>query len=146
MDGNLDWISPEIHSDTKWVGMKANTLFAELRREQKGVLLDADQYENDPEFIAYKTALQNILSGKTQEEATEFKTPGTERWFRTRYLPLMHRTRSGGIEGESFIDGIVAASIDITELRVRDAELKKKEKEKLAAKEASRMKSQFLGR
>lgn len=52
---------------------------------------------------------------------------------------------------EAFIDGVIAVSMDVTELKDREADLITQEKEnsrllanEAAAKEASRLKSQFL--
>jgi signal transduction histidine kinase len=63
----------------------------------------------------------------------------------------MSTSRTAGIEGNTFVDGVIGVSMDITELREREEQLKEQEKEnsrllanEAAAKEASRMKSQFL--
>lgn len=94
----------------------------------------------------------------------------TDVWYRSRLLPLYSKSRAGGIDGEAYIDGVIAVSMDVTgeatsqqksrtystnvlrlELRLREQELQDqfKENSKLlaneqAAKEASKMKSQFL--
>lgn len=64
---------------------------------------------------------------------------------------MWSRSKIAGEEGESFIDGVIGVSMDVTELRERDLQLQEQEKENArllanaaAAKEASRMKSQFL--
>lgn len=75
----------------------------------------------------------------------------SDRWFRSRLLPLYVNLRNAGVEGPSYIDGVIAVSVDATELRMREGELKEQETEnskllanEAAAKEASKMKSQFL--
>lgn len=38
----------------------------------------------------------------------------TDRWYRTRLLPLYVKSRAGGIEGEAYIDGVISVSMDVT--------------------------------
>lgn len=72
-------------------------------------------------------------------------------WFRTRCLPLYSKRHNDGAESGSHIDGVIFVSLDASELRRREHELKEQEYEndkllakEAAAKEASKMKSQFL--
>lgn len=95
--------------------------------------------------------LDDILSGESTDETVEVQIPGNERWLRTRFVPLHRQERNGGVEGEKIVDGVVGFSMDVTELRRREAELRERDRENgrllaqsEAAKEASRMKSQFL--
>jgi signal transduction histidine kinase len=74
-----------------------------------------------------------------------------EKWFRTRCLPLYSKRRDASAEEGALIDGIIFVSVDATELRRREHELRAQEKanakllaNEAAAKEASKMKSQFL--
>ena len=99
----------------------------------------------------YRKPIEDILSGRSAHATTEQQIAMTGRWFRTRYSPLLRATRYGGVEGDSYMDGVIGISMDVTELRKREEELRIQEKENvklsskaLAAKEASRMKSQFL--
>lgn len=94
-------------------------------------------------------AVEDILTGKTMEEVYEHVIDG--RSYRTRFVPLLGKTQSGGRMGEAYIDGVIGVSMDITELKDREAELQTQEQEnarllanEAAAKEASRLKSQFL--
>lgn len=99
-----------------------------------------------------KTAIDDILRGKVgQDEAVEVQVADGDRWYRTRLSPMIAHTRNAGIEGDAYIDGVIGVSMDITELRRREDQLRNQEKENakllanaVAAKEASRMKSQFL--
>lgn len=98
----------------------------------------------------WKRPIQEILEGKAQDEIVE-RIMQKERYYRTRLVPLWSRSRVGGIEGDSYIDGVIGVSMDVTELRERENQLRKQEKENsrllakaAAAKEASSMKSQFL--
>ncbi|KAE9992600.1 hypothetical protein EG327_008475 [Venturia inaequalis] len=95
--------------------------------------------------------MERILNGGKREELIEMQMTETDRWYRTRLLPLYVKSRAAGIEGEAYIDGVISVSMDVTELRLREQELQDqfKENSKLlaneqAAKEASKMKSQFL--
>jgi len=107
-------------------------------------------YEYFGDTGRWKKPIQEILDGKAQDEIIE-RVTDSERYYRTRLVPLWKRSRVGGTEGDSFIDGVIGVSMDITELRDRENKLKEQEKENsrllanaAAAKEASRMKSQFL--
>ncbi|KAJ4296273.1 hypothetical protein N0V90_006318 [Kalmusia sp. IMI 367209] len=98
----------------------------------------------------WKRPIQELLEGKAQDEILE-RVTDTERYYRTRLVPLYKRSRIGGEEGDSYIDGVIGVSTDVTELRNRENKLEEQEKENtkllanaVAAKEASRMKSQFL--
>lgn len=98
----------------------------------------------------WRRPIQEIMEGKAQDEIVE-RVTRTERYYRTRLAPLWARSRVGGVEGESYIDGVIGVSMDVTELRKRENQLREQEKENsrllantAAAKEASRMKSQFL--
>ncbi|KAH7060592.1 hypothetical protein B0J12DRAFT_338056 [Macrophomina phaseolina] len=96
-----------------------------------------------------KSKIDLILDGNGTDEVVEMAY--NNRWHRTRVVPLMATARHAGIEKDSYIDGVIGVSMDITELHKRKEELTAREKENsklvanaVAAKEASRMKSQFL--
>ncbi|KAJ4987400.1 histidine kinase hhk6p [Stagonosporopsis vannaccii] len=105
---------------------------------------------NAPDRERWKQPIQEILNGKAQDEMVE-RYISSDRYFRTRLVPRWSTVRTGGVEGEAFIDGVIGVSMDITELREREDQLREQEKENsrllanaAAAREASRMKSQFL--
>lgn len=110
-----------------------------------------DQFNmNTPDRERWRQPIQEILNGKAQDEMVE-RYMSSSRYFRTRLVPRWSSVRTGGVEGEAFIDGVIGVSMDITELREREDQLKEQEKENsrllanaAAAREASRMKSQFL--
>lgn len=90
--------------------------------------------------------IDNILSGRSHEEVSNYAT-NEGRAFRGRYLPLLKKDR----DGKTTLDGCVGVLMDVTELRAREFALQHSEKENarlvaktIAAKEASRMKSNFL--
>ncbi|QDS67996.1 hypothetical protein FKW77_009313 [Venturia effusa] len=100
---------------------------------------------------ALTAPMERILNGGKREELIEMQVEETDRWYRTRLLPLYVQARAAGVEGEAYVDGVIAVSMDVTELRLREQELQDqfKENSKLlaneqAAREASKMKSQFL--
>lgn len=73
------------------------------------------------------------------------------RWYRTRLQPLIDKNRDGNRSANKTIEGVIGLIMDVTELkaRERDIEAQAREKRQLvaneaAAKEASRLKSQFL--
>ena len=97
----------------------------------------------------YKDPIEAILNGKSQELTHEHHLDGAGRWFRTRFVPI--REPKGDTEDGLTVTGVIGVSIDVSELKNREADLHSQEKEntrllsaETAAKEASRLKSQFL--
>jgi PAS domain S-box-containing protein len=105
----------------------------------------------DNELQTYKSPVEGILAGKLTDETLEQEITSTGRWFRTRLVPILRQERIGGIEGNTFIDGVVGVSMDVTEMKRAELDLQKRNQDNanlmaqsVAAKEASKMKSQFL--
>lgn len=101
------------------------------------------------EIPASLRPIEDILTGKTMEDVHEHCIDN--RWYRTRFVPVLGKKDNGGRVNEAFIDGVIGVSMDITEVKDRELELQMQEKEnsrllanEAAAKEASRLKSQFL--
>ncbi|KAF2850812.1 putative histidine kinase group protein-like protein [Plenodomus tracheiphilus IPT5] len=99
----------------------------------------------------WREPIQEILEGKQQTEIVMGRYISETRFYRTRLVPLLSTSRTAGIDGKAFVDGVVGVSMDVTELREREEQLREQEKENsrllanaAAAKEASRMKSSFL--
>ncbi|KAL2063438.1 hypothetical protein VTL71DRAFT_5243 [Oculimacula yallundae] len=93
--------------------------------------------------------IEDILTGKTMEEVQEHCID--DRWYSTKFVPVLGKKDNGGRVNEAWIDGVIGVSMDITEIKDRELELRTQEKEntrllanEAAAKEASRLKSQFL--
>jgi len=100
---------------------------------------------NPPEFFK---PIEDIMKGKRAEDLEEHTIDG--RWYRTRYVPILGKKIGERID-ESKIDGVIGVSVDVTELKERERELQSQGNEntrllanEAAAKEASRLKSQFL--
>lgn len=105
-------------------------------------LVEAQQYEH---------YIEGVLAGTLVDETVEVHLHGADTWLRTRFIPLHRQERNAGVEGGMFMDGVVAVSMDVTELRKREEQLREKDRDNgrllaqsEAAKEASKMKSQFL--
>lgn len=105
-------------------------------------LVEAQQYEH---------YIEGVLSGTLVDETIEVRLEKTGSWFRTRFIPLHRQERNGGVEGDMVMEGVVAVSMDVTELRKREEQLWEKDRDNgrllaqsEADKEASKMKSQFL--
>jgi signal transduction histidine kinase len=105
----------------------------------------------DNELQTYKSPVEGILAGRLTDETLEQEITSTGRWFRTRLVPILRQERIGGIEGNTFIDGVVGVSMDVTEMKQAELDLQKRNQDNanlmaqsVAAKEASKMKSQFL--
>ncbi|KAH7123854.1 putative histidine kinase HHK6p [Dendryphion nanum] len=130
MEGDMKWTSKEI------VGRNIFDLFGDNRGKS--------------EVEKWRIPIQGILAGQAQDEIVE-RYQQEDRCYRTRLVPLWTTSRVGGIDGASYIDGVIGVSIDVTESMHRENRLREQEKENAkllanaaAAKEASRMKSQFL--
>jgi PAS domain S-box-containing protein len=124
------------------------------RDEEKKQLLGSDIYDvfgfSSVDRDRWREPIQEILNGKQQDEIVE-RYMSENRYYRTRLVPLLNVSRIAGAEGNAYVDGVIGVSMDITELREREDQLREQEKENerllanaAAAKEASRMKSQFL--
>lgn len=135
LEGSLVW-QPETDTHEDVIGKNIDDVFDGMN-------------DYDPEVIRqYLAPMGKILAGEATELISELQVHHIKRWFRTSYLP---RTRSIDGDSKPLVDGCVGVSVDITELREREGELRVRDKENsnlvanaLAAKEASRMKSQFL--
>lgn len=95
--------------------------------------------------------IQSILDGKVKEWSGEHRIEGKNRWYRTQFAPIPNTSKDGGGHDEKVIDGLIAISMDVTEIKERDDKLQSQEMENIrlstaehAAKEASKLKSQFL--
>ncbi|KAH0257891.1 hypothetical protein KCU91_g16108, partial [Aureobasidium melanogenum] len=140
LEGAIVWNDNTKMSDEeirdKAIGKNVYELF------DKDAILDGDHHRD---------YIENILTGKQIDETTEIHMQETNRWIRTRFVPLQRLERNAGVEGQAFVDGVVAVSMDVTDLRKREEQLRERDRENSrllaqseAAKEASKMKSQFL--
>lgn len=109
------------------------------------------QHRGKLDLPLYKEAIEQILKGKAKEQISEHHIDGNGRWYRTRFVPIFGKKRSSGAIDEIYVDGVIGVSMDVTELKDREADIQSQEKEnarlhsaETAAKEASRLKSQFL--
>jgi PAS domain S-box-containing protein len=131
-----------LEGDMKWKGREKKEFLGEDIYD----VFDFSGVDRD----RWRAPIQEILNGKQQDEIVE-RYMSQNRYYRTRLVPLLTASRIGGIEGSAYVDGVIGVSMDITELREREDQLREQEKENerllanaAAAKEASRMKSQFL--
>jgi signal transduction histidine kinase len=140
LEGAIVWNDSSKTSDDeirqKAIGKNVYELF------DKDAILNGDHHQ---EYI------ESILTGKQIDQTTELHLKETNRWIRTRFVPLQRMERNAGVEGDTFVDGVVAVSMDVTDLRKREEQLRERDRENSrllaqseAAKEASKMKSQFL--
>jgi PAS domain S-box-containing protein len=140
-----------VNRDNKLVLLEGDMKWKDKNRKE---LLGKDLYEmfglSGVDRDRWREPIQEILNGKQQDEIVE-RYMSEDRYYRTRLAPLLTASRIGGIEGSAYVDGVIGVSMDITELREREDQLREQEKENerllanaAAAKEASRMKSQFL--
>lgn len=97
----------------------------------------------------YKEPIEAILNGKGTEQTQEHHIDGNGRWFRTRFVPVKATKRED--EQGDCVTGVIGISMDVTELKKQEADLQSQAEENIrllsaetAAKEASRLKSQFL--
>ncbi len=93
--------------------------------------------------------INDVLEGKNTQHTYEAHINTNQRWFKSRLFPLLRQERTAGKEGEAFIDGVVGISMDITEYKNKTDEVEQRNLENsrllaqtVAAREASKMKSQ----
>lgn len=137
LEGKLMWDDDEEDITPDSVGMRVSDVFG--------------KHHGEVDLPLYMDPINEILEGRTREMVHEHHIDGNGRWFRTRFVPTLGKKRHGGTEDESYVDGVIGVSMDVTELKGREAELQSQEQENIrllsaetAAKEASRLKSQFL--
>ena len=97
----------------------------------------------------YREPIEKILDGKCAEQMQEHHIDGNGRWFRTRFVPIRATEREDEQTGK--VTGVIGISMDVTDLKKQEADLQLQSEENIrllsaetAAKEASRLKSQFL--
>jgi PAS domain S-box-containing protein len=103
------------------------------------------------EQVMFERPIRAILEGRIDDETIETRTMRSGKWYSTRLTSLVRQERTGGIEGKTFIDGVVGVSMDITALKQAAEEVAARNRENaqlmaqsVAAREASKMKSTFL--
>lgn len=100
-----------------------------------------------PKFLR---PIEDILAGGKSEEVAEHGMDG--RWYRTRFLPILgKKSKEGILTNETCIEGVIGVIMDVSELKEKAEDLEEESREKkqamaneAAAKEANRLKSQFL--
>lgn len=91
------------HGENRYTGMN---LFDIFEKQGRG-----------SEKESFLRPIRNILEGRVKEEIIETQISTTKRWYRTRLYPLLRQERKGHIEGDSYIDGVVGVSMDVTDQR-----------------------------
>lgn len=160
LEGSLIWdaLSPECGSSSWFIGKDVYEVFNNINQQLP-----------NGQTPAFLQPLESILGGKSPVELQDHKfgkyhhrskhlsvlksltTDSAGRWYRTGFQPILRRDPLTGNSTEDFIEGVMGFIMDVTELkdRERDIEAQALEKRQLlaneaAAKEASRLKSQFL--
>ena len=110
------------------------------------------KHQDKKDWDMFGYMIRSIIGGKVKEWSSEHQVEGKNRWYRTQFAPIL-ATKKGdnGLMDETYIDGLISISMDVTEIRERDEKLQSQEREnnrlsiaENAAKEASKLKSQFL--
>lgn len=110
------------------------------------------KHQEKRDWNMFADLIRSILNGGIKEWSAEHQVEGKNRWYRTKFSPMLG-TKKGdnGGNDESYIEGLISISMDVTELKERDNKLQSQEVENMrlstaegAAKEASKLKSQFL--
>ena len=99
----------------------------------------------------YIKPIEAILSGKIKEFVSEHHINGSGRWFRSRFVPTYESSSHRLNPVDCQITGVVGISMDVSEIKDREAEIEQGQQENVrllsaetAAREASRLKSEFL--
>lgn len=110
------------------------------------------EHQKEKDWAMYRDLILSIMDGKIKEWSAEQHVEGKNRWYRTQFAPILGTQirDSEGLE-ETYIDGLISISIDVTDIKERDDKLQAQERENIrlstaenVAKEASKLKSQFL--
>lgn len=137
-DARLDGRRGSIADGDHYIGHKISDILGSGRKRG----------ENDgiPLFLK---AVEDILDGKATEQLHEDCIDN--RWYRTKFVRVMSKKDPSIEDSETFIDGVIGVSMDVTEIKDKEGSLRAQEREntrllanEAAAKEASRLKSQFL--
>jgi PAS domain S-box-containing protein len=73
-----------------------------------------------PDLDRWNLAIQEVLRGNPQDGIFD-RVISKERCYRTRLVPLWRYLQDGDAGGNTCVDGVVGMSMDITELREREA-------------------------
>ncbi|PWW73294.1 hypothetical protein C7212DRAFT_218172 [Tuber magnatum] len=105
-----------------------------------------DLFKDCTEFLS---PIGDVLEGKERELFSEATLHG--RWLKTKYVPILGKKGTAGQYDRNYIGGIIGVSVDVTEIHNKSMELEAREREnrvlvanESAAKEASKLKSEFL--
>ena len=130
LEGKLMWDDANMDIDQSSIGQNVYEVFG--------------RHNGKVDLPLYKNAMEEILNGTIKENLSEHHIDGNGLWFRTRFIPVIGKERLDGYADKVYVDGLIGISMDVTELKQHEAKMLSQEKEKTAAKEASRLKSQFL--
>lgn len=140
LEGALIWDANTSGQDgSKWyIGGNVDEVFNSLNPE----LPEGER----PDFLS---AIDSIFSRRTGDVVVEHAIDA--RFYRTRLLPMTDKKSKGEGIRENVIEGVIGVIMDVTEIKAKEAVLQAQAQEKqqllareAAAKEASRLKSQFL--
>ena len=145
LEGAFIWdLESEIGSGDE--GSKATKTGDYIGKNIYDVFYNMGSNTRSHEIPKFLQPIEDILTGKTMEDVHEHCLDN--RWYRTRFVPVLGKKDRDGSVNEAFIDGVIGVSMDITEVKDREIELQMQEKEntrllanEAAAKEASRLKS-----
>ena len=140
LEGALIWDADTPgQDDSKWyIGANVDEVFNCLNPE----LPEGER----PDFLS---AVDSIFSRRSGDVLVEHAIHA--RFYRTRLLPMTGKKVKSEGHGESEVEGVIGVIMDVTEIKAKEAVLQAQAQEKqqllareAAAKEASRLKSQFL--
>lgn len=140
LEGALIWDADALRQDdSQWyIGGNVDEVFNRLTPE-------LDKGER-PDFLS---AIDSIFSRRSADVVVEHAIDS--RFYRTRLLRMTGKKVKGEGRMESEVEGAIGVIMDVTEIKAKEAVLQAQAQEKqqllsreAAAKEASRLKSQFL--
>lgn len=142
LEGALIWDTDASGPDSpgsKWyIGQLVDEVFSRMH--------PTSQDSERPDFTS---AIDAIFTRRSGNVVIQHEIDG--RFYSTRLLPMTGRRVPGNGVGDSEIEGAIGVVMDMSELKAKEAVLQAQAQEKqqllareAAAKEASRLKSQFL--
>ena len=137
LEGNLMWTEQKGDNREAMIGKTIQEVFG--------------KHLGEKDLPRYMKPIEAILTGRTKEYVSEHHINGQGRWFRSRFVPTYGNSSHGTNPGDDQITGVVGISMDVSEIKDREAEIEQRQQENVrllaaetAAKEASRLKSEFL--
>ncbi|KAI5799045.1 hypothetical protein EDC01DRAFT_28541 [Geopyxis carbonaria] len=118
-------------------------------KDVKDIIGEKESEKENDHYKRFLDPVDPLLRGEMQEGFSEAELGG--HWFRTKYVPIMGKKGPAGVDDPNYVAGVIGLSMDVTQMHATEMELQERERQnrvlqanESAAKEASKLKSEFL--